>query len=85
VTEERDPLGRMALFSSGEPEPSPSPGSLTMECSSCLASTNVSARDVALAALPLSVHLPFVRRYHSFMRCPACGRRAWVRLVKRSG
>jgi hypothetical protein len=31
-------------------------------------------------ALP-SVHLPLVRRGHpSWMRCPACARRTWVRL-----
>ncbi len=80
----RDPMGRMALFSSTEPEPSPSKGGLVIECSSCLAETRVSTVDVAKAALPLSLHLPFVRRYHSFMRCPACGRRAWVRLSYRS-
>jgi uncharacterized protein with PIN domain len=76
----RDPQGRMALFSSTEPEPEAPHGGLLIECSSCLTETRVSAFDVAMAALPLSLHLPFVRRYHSFLRCPACGRRAWVRL-----
>jgi hypothetical protein len=80
----RDPFGRMALFSSTEPEPDASRRSLVVECSACLSETPVSAFDVAKAALPFSLHLPLVRRYHSFMRCPACGRRAWVRLALRS-
>ena len=73
---ERDPLGRMALFSDAEPQPDPGP--LVITCSSCLKSTPVSAVDVVKAALPVSLHLPFIRRYHSLMRCPACGRRTWV-------
>jgi hypothetical protein len=77
---DRDPLGRMALYSSGESEPAPERGGFALECSSCLSVTNLSALEVARAALPLSVHMPFVRRFHSFMRCPACGRRAWVRV-----
>jgi hypothetical protein len=80
--DERDPLGRMALFSSPEPEP-PATGALLVECSSCLKETPVSPLDLIRAALPFSVHLPFVRRYHSYVRCPACGRRTWVRLVYR--
>ncbi|MEX2457468.1 MAG: hypothetical protein WD770_00605 [Actinomycetota bacterium] len=73
-----DPLGKMALFSSGE---NGRPfGTLFIECSDCGRETPVSALDAARAAFPMSVHLPFVRRYHSLMRCPACGRRAWVRL-----
>ncbi len=70
----------MALFSSKEREPAGDDGGFTVECSSCLAETKVGAAALARAALPLSVHLPFVRRFHSFMRCPACRRRAWVRV-----
>ena len=77
----RDPMGRMALFSSTEPEPPGPKRSLVVTCSSCLAETRVSPTDLAKAALPFSVHLPLVRRYHSFIRCPACGRRAWVRVT----
>ena len=73
----RDPLGKMALFSSGE---NGRPfGTLFVECSDCGRETPVSALEAARSALPPSVHLPF-RRYHSLMRCPSCGRRAWVRL-----
>lgn len=77
----RDPMGRMALFSSTEPEPAGPKRGLMVTCSSCLAETRVSPADLAKAALPFSVHLPFVRRYHSFIRCPACGRRAWMRVT----
>jgi hypothetical protein len=81
---ERDPLGRMALFSSTEAEPPGARGGLVMECSSCLAETPVTPLTAARATLPLSVHLPFVRRYPSFVRCPSCGRRTWVRISLRS-
>ena len=79
----RDPMGRMALFSSTEPEPARPHRGFVVECSSCLAETPVSAFDLAKSALPFSVHLPMVRRHHSFMRCPACERRSWVRVTYR--
>ncbi len=38
-------------------------------------------RQLLMLALP-SLHLPFVRRgYPSWMRCPACDRRTWVKVV----
>jgi uncharacterized protein with PIN domain len=80
--DERDPLGRMALFSDVEPE-APATNRAVLECSACLKETPASLRTVAKAALPFSVHLPFARRYPSFMRCPACGRRTWMRLLVR--
>jgi hypothetical protein len=83
--DERDPMGRMALFSSTEPEPAPGRTDvLVLECSSCLTESPVSPSGLLRAALPLSVHLPFVKRFHSYMRCPACGRRTWLRLLVRS-
>ena len=75
---ERDPLGKMALFSSGRPQPFA--GTFLVDCSSCHRETPVSPVQLVRAALPLSVHLPLLRKYHSFMRCPACGRRTWVRV-----
>jgi uncharacterized protein with PIN domain len=80
---ERDPLGRMALFSDPEPEVPPE-AHLFVECSRCLKETPVSPFDLVKAAFPVSLHLPFIRRYHSFMRCPACGRRTWVRVRYRT-
>jgi uncharacterized protein with PIN domain len=81
--ERRDPLGRMALFSDPEPE-APPEEHLFVECSSCLKETPVSPLDLVKSALPLSIHLPLLRRHPSFMRCPACGRRTWVRVRYRT-
>jgi uncharacterized protein with PIN domain len=77
--DDRDPMGRMALFSEIEPQ-EPGVQLLWIECSSCLKETPVSPLDVVKATLPFSVHLPLVKRYHSFMRCPACRRLTWVRV-----
>jgi hypothetical protein len=75
---ERDPMGKMALFTS---QASPAAtGTLLVDCSSCHRETPVSTVQLVRSALPFSLHLPFVRRYHSFMRCPSCGRRTWVRV-----
>jgi hypothetical protein len=81
--EGRDPLGRMALFSDPEPDPAPEEH-LFVVCSSCLKETPVSPFDLVKAAFPMSIHLPLMRKYHSFMRCPACGRRTWVRVTYRT-
>jgi hypothetical protein len=76
---ETDPLGKAALFSSGSERP-PSPlGTFLVECSACRRETPVTAADLVRLGLP-SIHLPLVKRYPSFMRCPACGRRTWVRV-----
>ncbi|MBI4260633.1 MAG: hypothetical protein HY658_08715 [Actinobacteria bacterium] len=78
---DRDPLGRLALFGPpGEPGPG---GQLALECSTCRRETSVSLGDLVRLAFPVSIHLPFIRRYHSLMRCPACGRVTWLRLVWR--
>lgn len=78
IPPERDPMGKMALFSSQAPRASS--GTLLVDCSSCRRETPVSTVQLVRSALPLSLHLPFIRRYHSFMRCPSCGRRTWVRV-----
>ena len=74
-----DPQGRQSLYSiSGQP---PAPGALTISCSSCREQSLVTPRQLVLLALP-SLHLPLVRRGHpSWMRCPACDRRTWVKVV----
>ncbi len=71
----------MALFSDTEPEPAQTEA-LAVECSSCLAITPVSPGELLKAAFPFSLHLPLLKRYHSLMRCPACGRMAWTRVVR---
>jgi hypothetical protein len=74
-----DPEGRGALFSVTEQPPAP--GAVTVTCSDCEQTTAVSPRRLAALALP-SVHLPLIRRDHpSWMRCPACGKRTWVKIV----
>jgi hypothetical protein len=76
-----DPEGRASLYSVTEQPPAPA--TVTVECSSCEATTAVTPRQLVALALP-SVHLPLVRRNHvSWMRCPACGRRTWVRVTIR--
>lgn len=74
-----DPQGRSALYSvTSQP---PAPGAVTVTCSECEETTAVSPRRLAALALP-SVHLPLLRKDHpSWMRCPACGKRTWVRIV----
>jgi hypothetical protein len=76
-----DPEGRASLYSVTEQPPAPA--TVTVECSLCEATTAVTPRQLVALALP-SVHLPMVRRGHSsWMRCPACGRRTWVRVTIR--
>lgn len=74
-----DPQGRGALFSVSAQ--APAPGAVTLTCSECGQTSAVSPRRFVALALP-SVHLPLVRRGHpSWMRCPACRRRTWVKVV----
>lgn len=73
-----DPQGRRALYSVAEQ--APAFGAVTITCSSCSETAVVTPRGLLGLVLP-SVHLPVLRRAHpSWMRCPSCGRRTWVRL-----
>jgi hypothetical protein len=78
-TADRDPLGRAALYSSGSQDQSHPLGTFLVECSACNRETPVTAGDLLRLGIP-SIHLLFLRRYPSWMRCPACGRRTWVRV-----
>jgi uncharacterized protein with PIN domain len=71
-------MGKMALFSSQRRQPAA--GTFLVDCSVCRRETPVSPVQLVRSAFPFSVHLPLLRRYHSFMRCPSCGRRTWVRV-----
>ena len=72
-----DADGKRALFS--QTATPPAFGAVTVECSSCRAETVLTASQWVRAAVP-SLHLPFVRKdYPSWMRCPACGTRTWLR------
>jgi len=73
-----DQEGKRLLFSAAD-QPA-AYGSFTIDCSDCSVRSVVSAAQVLRLALP-SLHLPGLRRDHwSYMRCPACRRRAWVRV-----
>lgn len=76
--------GKQALFSNQAPPLGVLPlGALTVSCSSCRVTTTVTLARALLSAVP-SVHLYLVRRsYPSWMRCPACHHRTWVRLSLR--
>ena len=76
---ERDPLGRAALYSSDAGHQPPALGTFLVECSACHRETPVTAGDLIRLGIP-SLHLLFLKRYPSLMRCPACGRRTWVRI-----
>jgi hypothetical protein len=73
-----DPQGRRALYSTATQE-APA-GAVTVSCSRCGETSVATPRQAALLALP-SLHLPLLRRTHpSWMRCPACRTRTWVRV-----
>ena len=74
----QDPQGRRSLYSVAE-QPPPV-GAITVACSRCGETSVATPRQVVGLAFP-SLHLPLLRREHpSWMRCPACWQRAWVRL-----
>jgi hypothetical protein len=73
-----DPQGRRSLYSAVEQPPAL--GAVTVDCSSCGRTSVITPRRLLGLATP-SVHLPLVKRGHpSWMRCPSCVRRSWVRL-----
>jgi len=88
-----DPEGKRALFSAAAPvSDRPGAGSVVIECSDCLARSVVSPLQAFRAAFPsvvLGVTLVHgeTRRtlgapgQSAWLRCPACRRRRWVRLL----
>lgn len=56
------------------------PHTCTIECSACREETRVNYLELAALLFPVHFHLPFVRYHQSWLRCPACGKRTWVRL-----
>lgn len=65
-----------ALYTKSEKRPR----TCTIECSSCREETRVNYIELAALLFPVHFHLPFVRYHQSWLRCPACGKRTWVRL-----
>jgi hypothetical protein len=70
--------GKRALFSA----PDRQPGAITLECSACRARSHVSYLEFVRRHLPVWLWLPG-RRFSRLMSCPACERRAWVRVTWR--
>lgn len=55
------------------------PGGVTVECSECGKTSDVSFMDLDKAAIPLPVFIPF-RKYPSLLKCPQCEERTWMRI-----
>ncbi len=73
-----DVQGKSALFS-GAPI-NPSLGSVVITCSGCHVATLVSYARALKLSVP-SIHLPLMRRaYPTWLRCPACQERHWVKV-----
>ncbi len=68
--------GKHALYSASER----TSFSCTVECSDCREETRVSYIELAALMFPIHFHLPLVKYHHSWFRCPACGRRTWLRI-----
>lgn len=73
---EPDPLGKLALFSAGARTQGRF-GTLMLECSSCKRESPVRLRELPRLAFPFWMTAP--RRYPAYIKCPACGRRTWLR------
>jgi hypothetical protein len=73
-----DPQGARSLYSVADQ--APSLGAVTVDCSRCDRTSVITPRRL-LGLAAVSVHLPLVKRGHpSWMQCPSCGHRTWVRL-----
>jgi hypothetical protein len=70
------PIGKHVLYSKTERKSL----TCTIECSSCYEETRVNPLELAALMFPVHLHLPLVRYHHSWFRCPACGRRTWLRI-----
>lgn len=81
----RDTDGTRALYSPGGPAAAPprgvdaGPATVTVACTRCGVRSRLPIRRALLRLLP-SLHLPYLRAHPSLLRCPACGRFAWVDL-----
>lgn len=74
-----DPQGKQALFSGAENPPSL--GSVALDCPKCHRRSVVSVAHYAKLSAT-GVHAPVPGRgYKAWLKCPACGTRAWVRVT----
>jgi hypothetical protein len=68
--------GRYALYSASDKKRF----WCTVECSSCREETRVSYVELAALMFPVHFHLPLIRYHSSWLRCPSCGERTWVKI-----
>ena len=81
LDQQHDTAGKRALFSAAGADQSAAAGSVVIECSRCAERSVLTPVQALRAAFP-SVHLPLIKSdYPSWMRCPACGKRTWVRAI----
>lgn len=81
LEQQHDTAGKRALFSAAGADQPAAAGSVVIECSSCAERSVLTPTQAMRAALP-SIHLPLIKRdYPSWMRCPACEKRTWVRAI----
>jgi len=71
----RDPQGKAALFSGQQRHD----GRFIIECSGCGSHTRVGTTRLVGLALPINFTNPF-RYHHTWLKCPACDERRWVRI-----
>lgn len=72
-----DVPSKHALYSASDKR---SPFSCTVECSACREETRVSYIELAALMFPIHFHMPLLKYHWSWFRCPACGRRTWLRI-----
>lgn len=72
-----DPQGKVALFSGTRR----SDGPFLIECSGCGGVTRVDLIQLVRLAFPINFTIP-LRYHHTWLRCPACDKRRWVRIKR---
>jgi hypothetical protein len=89
-----DAQGKRALFSSAEEPSPPGLGTVLVECSRCRQGTVLGVLPAVRASIP-GIHLGLrvghgehvkvlavlKPDYPNYARCPACGRRGWLRVT----
>lgn len=72
-----DPQGKAALFSKTRRTDGP----FLVECSGCNQTTRIGLTHLLRLAFPINFTIP-LRYHHTWLRCPACANRRWVRIKR---
>lgn len=72
--------GKRSLFEGAPAPDTPRSGSVAIECSRCGRTSRVGAVDAIRRIAGFSLWIPG-RPYSRRLRCPACNRRAWVKVT----